>query len=248
MNVAKRAILNTLRRLGYDLIAVPAAHDGNAYAGVRSSALYSPWNVDAEFLKAYALAKPNTLVDMLRLYELWSLVGQSAKFVGDILEVGTWRGGSGAILALRAKAAGLPCRVYLCDTFQGVVKTGANDAVYRGGEHADASRAAVEIFLHDDLQLENVTILEGIFPDQTGSAIENGRFRLCHIDVDVYQSAKDVTAWIWPRLVVGGMIVYDDYAFPNTAGITKMVDEQRDLPDRITVYNLNGHAVVVKIS
>ena len=37
-------------------------------------------------------------------------------------------------------------------------------------------------------------------------------------------------------------------AFPNTAGITKMVDEQRDLPDRITVYNLNGHAVVVKIS
>ena len=43
--------------------------------------------------------KQNTLVDVYRCYELWSLAVRCAELPGDTLEVGTWRGGTGALLA-----------------------------------------------------------------------------------------------------------------------------------------------------
>jgi O-methyltransferase len=45
---------------------------------------------------------------------------------------------------------------------------------------------------------------------------------------------------------VGGLVVYDDYGFPRCDGITRHVDEQRTLADRVVIHNLNGHAVVLK--
>ena len=47
----------------------------------------------------------------------------------------------------------------------------------------------------------DIEILGGIFPEETGGKVENLKFRFCHIDVDVYLSAKDVTEWIWEWLV-----------------------------------------------
>jgi O-methyltransferase len=57
---------------------------------------------------------------------------------------------------------------------------------------------------------------------------------------------KDVTEWIWGRLVIGAIVVYDDYGFAGCEGITKLVNDERRRSDRIVVHNLNGHAVVVK--
>ena len=80
--------------------------------------------------------------------------------------------------------------------------------------------------------LTNVELLQGVFPDETADRIADSRFRLCHCDVDVYRSAKDVFDWVWPRLAPGGVVVFDDYGFPACPGVTKFVDEQRLLGDR----------------
>ena len=133
-----------------------------------------------------------------------------------------------------------------CDTFSGVVKAGDEDPDYVGGEHADTSRQSVEELFYQTLKLDNIEILTGIFPEDTGGQVENLKFRFCHIDVDVYQSAKDVTEWIWERLVPGGMIVYDDYGWDTTPGIARYVDGQLPLNDRIVLHNLNGHAIIIK--
>ena len=37
-------------------------------------------------------------------------------------------------------------------------------------------------------------------PTTPATGSPTSTFRLCHIDVDVYQSAKDVFDWVWPRL------------------------------------------------
>ncbi len=71
---------------------------------------------------------------------------------------------------------------------------------------------------------------------------------MCHIDVDVYESTKGIVEWIDSKMVIGGIYVYDDYGFPNTGGVTKFVEEQRYLPDRLVLHNLNGHAVVIRIA
>lgn len=245
---AQRQVLKAMHRMGYHVVRYRRPRETGAYWPVSPRATYSPWYLDQEFLAAYDAIKDNTLVDLYRCWELWTLTEQATKVPGSILEVGAWRGGSGALIALKARGCGIRDTVYLCDTFRGVVKAGANDPGYVGGEHADTSRQIVESLVHGRLKLDNVRILEGIFPDETAALVEDERFRMCHIDVDAYESARGIVQWIDSRMAVGGIYVYDDYGFEGTAGITRFVDEQRSLPDRIVLHNLNGHAIVVRIA
>ncbi len=97
------------------------------------------------------------------------------------------------------------------------------------------------------MTLNNIEMLEGIFPDATGDRIKDRQFSLCHIDVDVYESAKYVAEWVWPRLVSGGVIVFDDYGFSTCEGITKLVNQRLQGQGALVLHNLNGHAVVVKV-
>ena len=209
-------------------------------------ATYSPWMDDEAFRKAYAAVEKSTLVDVYRCYELWQLVAESAKAgAGDLIEIGVWRGGSGALIAQRSLIDGQGGTVYLCDTFAGVPKAGASDSVYRGGEHADTDRGRVEGLIAR-LSLGNVRVLEGVFPNDTGETCQDRRFRFCHIDVDVYQSAKDVLEWVWPRLIIGGIVVFDDYGFHDCGGVTKLFNEQYGRRDRVLLHNLNGHGIAIK--
>jgi O-methyltransferase len=212
-----------------------------------SWATYSPWLGDARFRACHEAVRGHTLVDLYRCWELWHLLGQVREVDGDILEVGTWRGGTGALLGRRAADLGLAAEIFLCDTFTGVVKTGAADRNYRGGEHADTAVPVVEQLLRR-LELDNVRILQGIFPDETADAVAGRTFRFCHIDVDAYRSARDVLHWVWPRLAAGGIVVFDDFGFPSTAGIAQLVHEEEGATDRVCLQNLNGHAVFVKIA
>jgi O-methyltransferase len=241
-----KAFLGAFTKFGHPLVRLLAGTSG--YEVVYPKATYAPWNSSREFLSAYQLIQPNTLVDIYRCWELWTLVGQvSKREKGGILEVGVWRGGTGALMAKSALLAGSQEPVYLCDTFEGVVKAGSRDTDYKGGEHSDTSQRVVEDLLRT-LDITNARILKGIFPDQTAHLIDPGaRFRLCHIDVDVYQSAKDVMAWIWDRMVPGGIVVYDDYGFRACEGIAKYVNEQAAETDRLVLHNLNGHGIVVKL-
>lgn len=217
------------------------------YEPVFPKATYAPWKKDVAFLKTYDSVVGHTLVDKYRCYELWQLVEQSKKIKGAILEVGVWKGGTGALIATKAKIEGISDTIYLCDTFKGVVmaKKG-KDLYYKGGEHKDATREEVGKLVKK-LSLNNTKILEGIFPTETGKLVESQHFRLCHIDVDVYGSAKKTTEWVWPKLSIGGIIVYDDYGFKSCEGVTSFVNEQKSKKDRITIHNLNGHAVIIKI-
>lgn len=209
-------------------------------------ATYSPWRSDEAFLSVFESIEGTTMVDIYRCYELWTLVDQVAKLdPGSIVEVGVWRGGTSAMLAAKSKQLGLREKIYSCDTFSGVVKAGPKDNTYVDGIHSDVVRQEVDR-LFSNLGLDNIEILQGIFPDETGKLIENQKFRLCHIDVDVYQSAADIVSWIWEKMVPGGIIVYDDYGFGACAGITLHVAEQMGLKDRLVLHNLNGHALVIK--
>jgi O-methyltransferase len=208
-------------------------------------ATYSPWHQSREFLAAFEAVKGHTLVDIYRCYELWSLLEQTRRIPGDVLEVGVWRGGSGCLLGFAMRAALIQARLFLADTFAGVVKAGTEDFTYRGGEHADTSIATVKSLL-DVNRISNVEILEGVFPEQTGERLSQAQIRFCHIDVDVYRSARDVFYWVWPRMPIGGVVVFDGYGFTACNGVTQFVDEQKHREDALFIHNLNGHGLLVK--
>jgi O-methyltransferase len=184
------------------------------------------------------------MVDIYRLWVLWTLAGRLPP--GDILEVGSWRGGSGAVIA--TAAGGSARNVFLADTFAGVVKAGERDPYYRGGEHSNTSPETVRGLLND-LDLPDVRLLVGIFPEETGQEIGDRRFALAHIDVDVYQSAIDAFEWVWSRLVPGGVVVFDDYGFYGCEGVTACVDEvAASRPEAVLVPNLSGQAIMVNVA
>jgi hypothetical protein len=218
------------------------------YEDILPSATYAPWLANEEFNKTFDIIRDYSLVDKYRCYELWSLIKQVSKLqTGALIEIGVWRGGTGALIAKQAAENGIKEMVYLCDTFSGVVKASEKDTIYLGGEHSDTSIEKVEEIV-SKLLLDNTCVLPGIFPEESSHLIEDKVFRFCHIDVDVYQSAKDIMDWIWPKLVIGGVIVFDDYGFVTCSGITHLVNEMTDQKDCLFIHNLNGHAVLIKIS
>jgi len=241
-----QSINRLLAPLGLHLSKWPAPQRESQlpHDAVLPRATYAPWLDDGDFKRVYTAIKPHTLVDVYRCHELWWLVAETAGLEGDILEVGVWRGGTGALMAAAAQASS-PSTVFLCDTFSGVVKAGERDATYQGGEHSNTDRGMVQSLLAS-LGLANAEILVGVFPEDTGQAVSQRRFRLCHIDVDAYQSAKDVWDWVWPRLATGGVVVFDDYGFWQCNGVTELVNEQRGLAGGVVVHNLNGHGLVIK--
>jgi O-methyltransferase len=211
------------------------------HSRLQPSASYSPWLSDHEFLNLYERIRNFTLVDIYRCYELWQLGQHCGHIEGAILEVGVWRGGTGCLLAKAAPRQ----TVYLADTFEGVVKAGEQDTRYVGGEHSDTSEQLV-LDLLADAGVTNARLLRGIFPDETADTIR-GPIALLHVDVDVYQSAKDTVDWALPRLPVGATIIFDDYGFFGCEGVTRLANQLRnDLKGFTFFYNLNGHAIFVR--
>jgi O-methyltransferase len=209
---------------------------------------FAPWLVDAEFKSAYKRVSSHTLVPVYKLYSLWSCVRQTASVDGDILEVGVWRGGSGALLALAARSAsGHPRATYLCDTFEGMPTTDrGKDNYYRGGELSDTSVDVVEGLLAR-CGITTATTVKGYFPPPPGAAYDDLRLSFAHIDVDIYPSARDAIRWIWDRLSPGGMVVFDDYGYSATEGVTRCVHEfMADRDDARFVYSGFGQGILVK--
>ncbi len=224
--------------------------DGLHYGFSFPSANYTPWQGDPAFMNIYGQIKENTLVDIYRCYELWQLVHKMNTLDQNaaILEVGVWRGGTAGIMAQQLSILKARSTLYLADTFTGVAKAGVKDSFYSGGEHSDTSQQIVEDVLKNKSQYPYYKILKGIFPDDTAHEISAAeRFGLCHIDVDVYDSAKDILEWVWDKMITGGTVVFDDYGFHSCTGVTKLVEEYRYLPDRQIIHNLNGHAVMIKL-
>lgn len=74
-------------------------------------------------------------------------------------------------------------------------------------------------------------------------------YRFVHIDVDAYQSAKDIFNYIWNSMEIGGIVIFDDYGFTTTRGVALMLDEiMNSIQDGIFAENINGHGIFIKTS
>ncbi len=220
-------------------------NDDIPHQHILSHATYSPWSEHAAFQETWQRIKDNTLVDIYRCYELWNLIERHPQVEGDILEVGVWRGGTGCLMAKAAQVFAPQTKVYLADTFTGVVKASDKDTEYKGGEHADTSIGIVRQLV-TDLGLRNVELLVGIFPDQVDLPATSTRpLKLCHIDVDTHTSAQHIFERVWPMMAHGGAVVFDDYGFWGCEGITRLCNELRPV-DATFIHNVNGHAIFIK--
>ncbi len=191
--------------------------------------LHDPWNSNNDFLKIMRTIE-FTLVDTKRCYFLYQLA--KSKKEGNFCEVGVYRGGSARILA----EGGRP--LYLFDTFTGLPEVLAVDTHHKKGDFADVSLEKVKEFLKNF----DVKIYQGIFPN-TSDPIKDKTFSLVHIDVDIYKSALDCCEFFYPRMLPGGIMVFDDYGFPGCPGAKKAIDEY--FGNKV-IYIETGQCFVIK--
>lgn len=177
---------------------------------------------------------------------MWVLIPQATRLGGCVVEVGVWRGGSAAIIASSLKNAGRNNPLILFDTFKGVVKASKLDSIYKNGEHSDVELQQVENFI-ESIEYPNVVIRKGIFPNEVDLTEAERRrgISLIHINVDTYQSARDIFFSVLDDLLIGGMIVFDDYGIWGCEGVTQFCNEIRN-ENLLMIHNLNGHAIFIK--
>src|SRR5215469_1183162 len=92
-------------------------------------------DLEARFLPILQRCQPATMTSVERIYALYKAVEylSAAMIAGDLVECGVWRGGSMMCAALALVQRGdISRRLYLYDTFEGMVQPDKGDVDLNG--------------------------------------------------------------------------------------------------------------------
>ena len=128
--------------------------------------------------------------------------------IGDVVECGTWQGGSAANLSLVCRLVGRKLRIY--DSFEGLPEGRAEDrqGFYETGDYR-GSLEDVKRNIERYGAIEVCEFVKGWF-DKTLPGL-NTPVLLAFIDVDLELSLETCVRYIWPNLVDKGYIFIDEY-------------------------------------
>lgn len=200
--------------------------------------LFSPWRSGA-FAAEYARISSWTLVSEERCYVLASLASQATHLDGEFWECGVYRGGTAMMFAERLSSTGATLRLF--DTFEGMPETNAARDLHKAGDFSDTSLEDVRSRVRGDF----VHFHKGLIPE-TFSGLESTRIAFAHVDVDIYDAILACCEFIYPRLSVGGFMVFDDYGWPSCPGARAAVDEFFRERTAIPLVLSTGQALVFK--
>ena len=186
---------------------------------------FSPWLGYGNFPNYYNIAKPYTKVTPNRGYVLFALAQQAGRLNGDWVECGVYKGGMAMMLAKIIKEHNFNTVLHLFDTFAGMPKTDAKIDRHKKGDFSDVNFDEVSQRVQSILSEQNKVMFHcGFIPD-TFATCNLDRIAFAHIDVDIYRSVLDCCQFLYPRLLGGGFLIFDDYGFATCPGARKAVDE-----------------------
>lgn len=179
------------------------------------------WMSDSDFLMIWDKICHNTMIDIIRAYMLYQFLLNVRSVEGAVAEVGVWRGGTGQLIAAVLSNK----KIYLFDTFEGLpaISPEFDESYHSEGEFSDTSYEDVKSLFS---QQEYVKVVKGVFPASIkDDSTFPTKFCFVHVDVDLYQSARDCCEYFYRQLVPGGVIIFDDYGFGTCPGVRQAVDE-----------------------
>ena len=155
--------------------------------------------------------------DYVRVRTLELLCAGLGDVPGAAAELGVYRGGFA-----RCINALLPERtLYLFDTFEGFDPAEARG---QGGGFVEAHRnTSAETVLRLLPHPEKAVVRQGLFP-QTVQGLEDERFCLVSLDVDLEESTLAGLRFFLPRLSPGGCLLLHDYNNPRLPGVRRAVE------------------------
>jgi O-methyltransferase len=233
-----------LASTGYFRLRTWVAAHGNRIPDIELyQPLFSPWEGEPAFLEIYHHVHRYTLVSRDRCYLLFKTLQQALSLPGDVIEVGVFRGGTALLEAKIMEAQLDGRRLHLFDSFAGMPKSTNEIDRFEAGDLSRTSAESVRRLLSP---YPFVDLHIGFVP-YTFDGLHLDRIAWAHIDVDIYQSVKDSIAYVYPRMVPGGYIVFDDYGFPSCASARRAVDEVFHNLREVPLCLPTGQCLVVKL-
>lgn len=170
----------------------------------------------SNFETIYAAIRHLTIVPPKRCEMLYRLSTYASVLAGDIAEVGVYRGGTSLLLA----AANPAKTVHSFDTFAGI----PNASPEAGDRHHNGDFGEVHVRRTvRRLRAAGIKVHRGCFPDTARGM--KGPFCFAHFDGDTYRSCKDFLSFFWPKMAVGGVMLFDDWRWHRCPGVEKAVLE-----------------------
>lgn len=159
------------------------------------------------------------------------LVQQTEQFEQAMAEIGVYQGASaGTILQNSAKRF-----LHCFDTFCGIPHSNKFDNFHKAGDFSDTSVARVTGHLNS-VAPQRFKLHCGIFPKTIPPELDTLMFSFVHIDADVHETYCAALQFFYPRMVTGGIVLFDDYGAATCLGAKKAVD------DFLSVYPEKLHA------
>jgi O-methyltransferase len=183
-----------------------------------------------------------------RAYLLYQFVKQCASLPGEMAECGVYKGGSAQLIAAALSQKQASTTLHLFDTFAGVPDFAVPERDYhQAGQYADTSLEAVKQRLREYAEI--CVFHPGVIPDTLAEVADVQQYSLVNVDVDLQPTNLACCEWFWPRLVPGGVMIFNDYGFyPYRVSTRGTVDAFFAAHQEQPIILPTGQAVVIKMA
>ena len=172
---------------------------------------------------------------------------------GDVAECGVWQGHSAHMIASILKKKGFNDKFFIFDSFQGLSEITSQDinelsplSEKQIEEQRSMLSASEELVRSNLAEFDFMEFYAGWIPTRFKEVADH-KFILVHLDVDLYQPFRDSIEFFYPRLVEGGVIVFDDYGLTQFPGAKTAVDEAVETLKPSLFYKIpTGGAFLIK--
>jgi hypothetical protein len=200
---------------------------------------------DPLYIEAMRLARGRTVQEEARRANLFLLL----KFyvpklpLGDIIEFGSFRGGSAIFMARVCAGLGLKSQVWALDTFSGMPAPDKNIDAHSVGDFQKTNFESLKAYTAK-CGLNNVHWIQGLFEDTCQGVMEKSRkMVIAHIDCDIRSAVQFSYKSIKKHMVDGGYIVFDDATTSSCLGATEVVENDVIRRDQLNCEQIFPHFV-----
>jgi hypothetical protein len=175
---------------------------------------------------------------LIKLQAIYDAIIESKCIEGSTVELGVYWGGVTKMIAMLLNRTH-----YAFDTFTGIPNADNSIDEHKNGDFSDISLDTIQNYLKD---CNNIVYCIGEFPMTITDIVKEEKYSFVHFDGDTYKSTKDFIEFFHPRMNDGGIMIFDDYAWRNTSGVKKAVDEYCECRNIMVTEPTNCQAKIIK--
>jgi len=235
---SNRSDSTELLALGYMLIREFARNEPftASLIGRRKTSLFS---------KLWAQFAHLSMIDEFRAESIFNYLEDASDKPGNVAECGVCSGGTSLFIASVLRDLRVRKKVYMFDGFAGLPEPDRQyDRYYEAGSMKGNYRNLLESINRYNLA-DYCVVRKGWFSETLPKIPPDDQFCFVHVDCDLHKSAVECLVNLYPKIVPGGAIVFDDY-YDGSGGVQRALNDWAAETREIIFLGPFGQAAILK--